>query len=145
MKTGSPDGDASPMLARKPTRWASSSLEVLKRVCLRCTNESEPEPTCWHRHGVLQGRLGSGVNRTAEAAVHPPALCTAILRGIAAERAREGRVLPRHVERRLDEGRALYSLEEGRQLSDDSEVVPDEDYADAEIRDSDAQCWGHSH
>eukprot|EP00969_Alexandrium_andersonii_P013016 567985-Alexandrium_andersonii.AAC.1 len=26
-------------LVRKPTRWASSSPEVLRRVCLRCSNE----------------------------------------------------------------------------------------------------------
>eukprot|EP00969_Alexandrium_andersonii_P093621 4135713-Alexandrium_andersonii.AAC.1 len=90
MKTGPPAGGASPLLARKPTRWASSSPEVLKRVCLRCANESETEAACWRRHGVLQGRLSSGFNRTAEAAVCPPALCAAILRGIAAQHAREG-------------------------------------------------------
>eukprot|EP00969_Alexandrium_andersonii_P256686 11348543-Alexandrium_andersonii.AAC.1 len=50
VKTESPEGDASPMLVRKPTRWASSAKEVLKRVCLRCANESETEPACWHRH-----------------------------------------------------------------------------------------------
>eukprot|EP00969_Alexandrium_andersonii_P129244 5711149-Alexandrium_andersonii.AAC.1 len=60
MKTGPPDGGASPLLVRKPTRWASSSPEVLKRVCLRCTNETEAGAACWHRHGVLQGRLSSG-------------------------------------------------------------------------------------
>eukprot|EP00969_Alexandrium_andersonii_P268059 11845319-Alexandrium_andersonii.AAC.1 len=26
-------------LVRKPTRWATSSPEVLKHVCLRCTSE----------------------------------------------------------------------------------------------------------
>eukprot|EP00969_Alexandrium_andersonii_P102011 4502983-Alexandrium_andersonii.AAC.1 len=59
-----------------------------------------------HQHGTLQGRLSSGVNRTAEAAIYPPALCAAILRGIAAQHAREGEATPTHVERRLDAGRA---------------------------------------
>eukprot|EP00969_Alexandrium_andersonii_P013229 577006-Alexandrium_andersonii.AAC.1 len=52
---------------------------------------------------MLQGRTASGANRTAEAAACPPALCAAILRGIAARRAGEGRVAPTHAERRLKE------------------------------------------
>eukprot|EP00969_Alexandrium_andersonii_P169021 7470625-Alexandrium_andersonii.AAC.1 len=60
MRTGPLHGGASPLLVRTPTRWASLSPEVLKRVCLRCASESETEAACWHQHGVLQGRLSSG-------------------------------------------------------------------------------------
>ena len=37
MRRLSPDGRMLPV--RKPTRWASSAAEVLKRLGLRCTNE----------------------------------------------------------------------------------------------------------
>eukprot|EP00969_Alexandrium_andersonii_P165736 7324088-Alexandrium_andersonii.AAC.1 len=44
-------------LLRKPTRWASSSPEVLRRVCLRCSNEGlPPGDERIHSHAVLQGR-----------------------------------------------------------------------------------------
>ena len=61
---------------------------------------------------MLEGRAPGGENRTALAAVYPPRLCTAILRGIAAQKAREGEVLPAVVARRWREGRAVYDLEE---------------------------------
>eukprot|EP00969_Alexandrium_andersonii_P352477 15437757-Alexandrium_andersonii.AAC.1 len=69
----------------------SSSPDILKRVCLRCSNEgrSSGDPKL-HEHAVLQGRGSSGANLTAAAAVYPPALCTAFLRGIAAQHSREG-------------------------------------------------------
>eukprot|EP00969_Alexandrium_andersonii_P024513 1069751-Alexandrium_andersonii.AAC.1 len=69
----------------------SSSPEILKRVRLRCQNEGLPagDPTL-HAHAVLQGRDSSGGNLTARAAVYPPVLRAAILRGIAAQHAREG-------------------------------------------------------
>eukprot|EP00969_Alexandrium_andersonii_P174303 7706592-Alexandrium_andersonii.AAC.1 len=44
------------------------------------------------------------------AAQYPPALCAAILRGIAAQHARGGRALPERVARRLDQGRAVVNL-----------------------------------
>eukprot|EP00969_Alexandrium_andersonii_P127049 5615549-Alexandrium_andersonii.AAC.1 len=44
----------------------------------------------------------------------PPALCAAILRGIAAQHLREGEAMPTHVERRLGAGRAVYNLNEAR-------------------------------
>eukprot|EP00969_Alexandrium_andersonii_P010309 449856-Alexandrium_andersonii.AAC.1 len=50
------------------------------------------------------------MNLTAHAAVYPPALCTAILRGIAAQRAREGRPIPRHAQDRMDRGMAAFDL-----------------------------------
>eukprot|EP00969_Alexandrium_andersonii_P056961 2511982-Alexandrium_andersonii.AAC.1 len=64
----------------------SSSPEILKRVRLRCSNEglSAGGPKL-REHAVLQGRGSSGANLTAAADVYPPALCAAILRGIAAQ------------------------------------------------------------
>eukprot|EP00969_Alexandrium_andersonii_P330954 14628425-Alexandrium_andersonii.AAC.1 len=44
-------------LVRKPTRWASSSPEVLERVRLRCHNEGLAQgDERAHDHAVLQGR-----------------------------------------------------------------------------------------
>eukprot|EP00969_Alexandrium_andersonii_P211987 9362395-Alexandrium_andersonii.AAC.1 len=60
MKTGSPHGGAGPLLVRKPIRWASSSTEVLRRVCRKCANATEADVPHGHQHGVLQGRLSSG-------------------------------------------------------------------------------------
>eukprot|EP00969_Alexandrium_andersonii_P177232 7837403-Alexandrium_andersonii.AAC.1 len=36
---GSAPADAGRLPVRKPTRWMSSAPEILKRVCLRCSNE----------------------------------------------------------------------------------------------------------
>eukprot|EP00969_Alexandrium_andersonii_P065822 2902435-Alexandrium_andersonii.AAC.1 len=48
-------------LARKPARWASSSPEVLKRACLRCSNEGLAQGGAQaHDHAVLQGRGSDG-------------------------------------------------------------------------------------
>eukprot|EP00969_Alexandrium_andersonii_P150015 6633480-Alexandrium_andersonii.AAC.1 len=44
----------------------------------------------------------------------PPTVCVAILRGAAAQHAREGRVLPGHVVRRMRQRRAVVSLEAER-------------------------------
>eukprot|EP00969_Alexandrium_andersonii_P348914 15427290-Alexandrium_andersonii.AAC.1 len=70
----------------------SSSPEILKRACLWCGSEGLAAGDLRLReHAVLQGRDASGENLTARAAIYPPALCTAILRGIAAQHTREGR------------------------------------------------------
>eukprot|EP00969_Alexandrium_andersonii_P127877 5651529-Alexandrium_andersonii.AAC.1 len=91
----------------------SSSPEILKRVRLRCSNEGrDAGDPMLHEHAVLQGRDGFGVNLTAAAAVYPPALCAAILRGIAAQHAREGRCLPTPLRVKLDRGRGVYDLSE---------------------------------
>eukprot|EP00969_Alexandrium_andersonii_P272467 12041868-Alexandrium_andersonii.AAC.1 len=101
-------------LVRKPTRWPSSSPEVLKRVCRRCHNEGLPQGDAQaHDHVVLQGRDAAGANLAAHAAVYPPALCTAILRGIAAQHAREGRPIPWHVQDRMNRGMAVFDLATG--------------------------------
>ena len=43
-------------LVRKPTRWASSAPEVLRRVALRCRNEGRrPGNPGWHQHVVVEG------------------------------------------------------------------------------------------
>eukprot|EP00969_Alexandrium_andersonii_P057985 2555040-Alexandrium_andersonii.AAC.1 len=52
------------------------------------------------------------MNLTARAAVYPPVLCAAILRGIAAQHTREGRCPPTPVRKRLERGRADYDLSE---------------------------------
>eukprot|EP00969_Alexandrium_andersonii_P248938 11001634-Alexandrium_andersonii.AAC.1 len=58
-------------LARKPTRWASSAPEVLKRMGLRCRNEGlRPQDPRWHGHDKLEG-----ARKTTLAAKYPPALC----------------------------------------------------------------------
>ena len=62
-------------------------------------------------HCVGGQDTGGGSFRTQAAAFYPPALCTNILRGIAAQRAREGRPMPKVVEKRLEEGRAVFNLE----------------------------------
>ena len=114
MACGAPsDSPGSPsLLVRKPTRWASSAPELLRRLGRRCTNEGRsPSDPRWHQHAVLEGRAPGGENRTALAAVYPPRLCTAILRGIAAQKAREGEALPAAIARRWREGRAVYDLE----------------------------------
>eukprot|EP00969_Alexandrium_andersonii_P189981 8394357-Alexandrium_andersonii.AAC.1 len=57
-------------LVRKPTRWASSAPEVLKRVGLRCTNEGlQPSDLRWHERDKLEGPT-----KTSLAARYPPAL-----------------------------------------------------------------------
>eukprot|EP00969_Alexandrium_andersonii_P260188 11503947-Alexandrium_andersonii.AAC.1 len=68
MRTGSQNGDASRQLARKLILWASSAAEVLKRTCLRCTNELGSGANELRQHEVPQGRAASGVGRAAEAA-----------------------------------------------------------------------------
>eukprot|EP00969_Alexandrium_andersonii_P066008 2911777-Alexandrium_andersonii.AAC.1 len=72
-------------LARKPTRWASSAPEALKRVGLRRTNKGLPPlGPRWSEHDKLEG-----LKKTPLAARYPLALRVAILRGVAAQRARE--------------------------------------------------------
>ena len=68
---------------RKATRWMSSAPEVLGRLGHRCRGG--------HRHQELVG------GRAAAAAIYPPQLCKAILRGPEAQSRREGRVLPKAV------------------------------------------------
>ena len=87
---------------------------MLKRLGLRCAKEGcRPGDPRWHEHTTLEGRLPGGELHTqAAAARYPAALCTSILRGVAAQHAREGSPMPRALRKRLDEGRAVYNLEQ---------------------------------
>ena len=66
LMTPGPDGRLMP--AKKPTRWASSSPHMIKRLSKRCDKS--------HIHQHLIG------GRAANAAFYPPELITEILRGI---------------------------------------------------------------
>ena len=66
LMTPGPDGRLMP--AKKPTRWASSSIQMTKRLSKRCDKS--------HMHQHLMG------GRAANAAFYPPELITEILRGI---------------------------------------------------------------
>ena len=90
-------GQAAP--AMKPTRFLSSAPELLSRLGRRCTGD--------HKHQQLTG------GRAREAATYPQGLCRAMLRGIEAQRRREGGGPPVHVTRELDRGCAVYALCKG--------------------------------
>eukprot|EP00969_Alexandrium_andersonii_P281515 12444839-Alexandrium_andersonii.AAC.1 len=65
-----------------------------------------------------------------------------VLRGIAAQHAREGEAMPTHMERRLDAGRAVCSLDE----NDDESVLaeqPQEGLEDARMACPDHGAWAH--
>ena len=66
--------------AMKATRFASSSPEVLRLLSKKCPRR--------HEHQQLVN------GRAKDAAVYPPALCRAILKGIDAQRRREGLAMP---------------------------------------------------
>ena len=86
MKTMGDDGSWQP--AKKATRFASSSEEVLKKLDRKCNGEHA------HRH------LTSG--RAKHAAVYPPELCKAILRGIEKQRLREGAKVSSYAEEQVE-------------------------------------------
>ena len=77
------------MPAQKATRCLSSASEPLKLFGQQCTGELEHQP--------LMG------GRAAAAAIYPPTLCRAMLRGIEAQRRREGGPMCFSVLRALDE------------------------------------------
>jgi hypothetical protein len=99
--------------ALKPTRFLSSAEEVLKHLGKRCDGVHEHQ------------RLSQG--RARDAAIYPPELCRAMLRGIEAQRRREVHAHGDSLRRDLDRGCAVYSL--GHDDNDAmGEVVPDEEY-----------------
>ena len=104
--------------ARKPTRFLSSAPRVLGALGLRCNGE--------HAHVPLVS------GRAAVAAVYPRELCRAILRGIAAQRRREGQV-PLGVVRARVAGSGLYSLEADDEKEYEDAEVEGEDYDGDEI------------
>jgi hypothetical protein len=71
MKAVDPDGVERPVL--KPTRWMSNAPKLLQALSFRCAG----------RHGKHTRLLGG---RAAAAAVYPPELVVAIVRGLQAQR-----------------------------------------------------------
>ena len=76
------------MPALSPTRFLNSAPELLKLLGMKCPQE--------HEHQSLMG------GRAAAAAIYPPALCRAMLRGIEAQRRREGEPMLYSVLRSLE-------------------------------------------
>ena len=91
----SPGEHGKPGPAKKPTRFLSSASSVLRELGKKCDGS--------HAHV----RLVHG--RAAAAAVYPRGLCLAILRGIAAQRRREGRD-PLGVAQARAAGTGIYEL-----------------------------------
>ena len=77
---------------------------------VRCSNEGLPsaDPRR-HEHTVLEGSLPGGVRRASRAAIYPAKLCHSILKGVAAQRMREGQTGPPE-----SRGLGVCSLEEER-------------------------------
>jgi hypothetical protein len=103
--------------AMKPTRFLSSAEEVLKHLDKRCSRD--------HKHQ----RLSQG--RAREAAIYPPELCHAMLRGIEAQRRREGHAYSKTLQRDLDRGCAVYALGHDTKhwgCSVGEEIAPEEEY-----------------
>jgi hypothetical protein len=99
--------------ALKPTRFLSSAAEVLKHLDKQCPRD--------HTHQRL------AQSRAREAAVYPPELCRAMLRGIEAQRRREGRAHGETLKKSLEQGCAVYALECPTSQGEPEEVVPDEE------------------
>ena len=76
------------MPAQKPTRFLSSAPELLQLLGQQCSGDHEHQ------------QLVSG--RAAAAAIYPSALCRAMLRGIEAQRRREGEPLCFSILRMMD-------------------------------------------
>jgi hypothetical protein len=111
METHSKSGRA-PVL--KPTRFMSSSEEVLRHLSRRCPRN--------HVHQRLSG------GRASSAAIYPPELCRAMLRGIDAQMRREGLVMNRSLRDDVDRGCAVYSLSRGKETEANQEVLPEEEH-----------------
>ena len=94
MTTTGKDGTIRP--ARKRTRFLSTSNAVLEQLSGRCPRN--------HDHQILVD------GRAKKAAHYPSDLCRAIIKGIEAEKQREGEVLPSHLIHSLESGCALYNL-----------------------------------
>ena len=101
----SPGENGTPGPAKKLTRFLSSAGYLLRELGHRCQGD--------HKHVQLLGG-----RRAADAAVYPRGLCKAILRGISAQRQREGRD-PLGVARARATGTGIYELagEDAAELS----------------------------
>ena len=98
------------LLVKKPTRFLSSSPFLLRELDRRC------------RGGHAHQRLFQ--SRAAAAAVYPPGLCRAILRGAEKQSQHEGRPLPRSVAYAAESGIGLCSLidEKGKDQVDEQDT-----------------------
>jgi hypothetical protein len=92
-----PGGSTRPVL--KPTRFLSSAPLLLQELARRCGGG--------HDHTRLLGG-----RRAAAAALYPPGLCRAILRGITKQYRRDGKVVPAGVGRACWHGSGVYDLSE---------------------------------
>jgi hypothetical protein len=123
--TSAADGTARP--ARKATRFLSSAPCILDELGVKCSGD--------HEHQHLIG------GRAAQAAVYPPELCRAILRGLERQRLREGRGFSGPALRALHHGTGLYDLAEGAYdlpMTVDAEVVQNR------VRDEEEELVEHS-
>jgi hypothetical protein len=117
--------------AMKPTRFLSSAEEVLRHLDRKCPRT--------HQHQ----RLSQG--RARDAAIYPPELCHAMLRGIEAQRRREGQAHCQTLHRDLDRGCAVYSL--GHATTHDThdmgeQVTPEEEHV--RVQDEEESVRKHS-
>ena len=137
LRTRGPGGALLP--ARKPTRFLSSAPAILDELSLRCRGV--------HLHQPL---LGGG--RTSAAAVYPPGLCRAILRGAELQLQHDRGAIPACVQKAVDEGVGLYDLhpESAAQLSQSDLLgsVVDEgcmtpEVAQTELQDEDVALREH--
>jgi hypothetical protein len=94
MTTTGKDGTTRP--ARKRTRFLCTSNAVLEQLSGKCPKN--------HDHQILVD------GRAKRAAHYPPGLCRAIIKGIEAEKQREGEVIPKDLLQSLEGGCALYNL-----------------------------------
>jgi hypothetical protein len=100
MKTKGKNGEWQP--AKKATRFASSAIEVLHILDKKCGGK--------HIHGhLLDGKA-------KQAAIYPPKLCRAIIKGVENQRLREGAKAPSFAEARVEQGCGLYSLDEDENI-----------------------------
>ena len=106
----------------------SSAPLLLKELARRC------------RGGHLHTRLLGG-RRAAEAAVYSPGLCRAILRGIARQYQREGRVVPAGVGRACQRGVGVYALRD-EPPQDAKEMAVDEAQTRVEGERDALKSWG---
>ena len=120
--------DGTVMPVRKATRWLSSAPEVLSRLGHKCLGG--------HRHQALVN------GRAAQAAVYPPQLCRAILRGAEAQRRREGHVLPESVVSEL----AVLGLSSGgpAPAGDPTAVQVSEDLEEYHVGDEEVNIVQHA-
>jgi hypothetical protein len=96
--------------ARKATRFMSTAGEILKGLNRKCEGG--------HAHRHLEGK-----KRTEAAAEYPRKMCRIVLKGIEAQRRREGHALPVHVRRELERGCGVYNLGPEEECR---EVIPED-------------------